>query len=234
MIKNIASLLVLAFALTGSYVSAQTVVPVEFDRLRTSYESARERAVRPIDEKYLTELTKLQDTYTKAAKLEDAVLVANEIKRMKERLGEPVAPGGPALVAPTTPAAALGGSGQEVTVNIVPNDPNGYRLGGVKRGDTITLQYVSGKWKGKGTIASENPDDPKASYGEDDRLVIAEAADANGNEGKVIKVVPPETATTPFVYVMQTSRNDVVLRINVGSQRKQNPGYVSYKMKLVR
>jgi len=227
-------LLALAFSLQSLPLLSQTVAPAEFDRLRTSYEGARERAVRPIDEKYLTELSKLQDSYTKAAKLEDAVLVANEIKRMKERLGTPAVPGAPVLVAPAAPAAALGGSGQEVMVNIVSNDPNGYRLGGVKRGDTITLQYVSGKWKGKGVIASENPDDPKASYGEEDRLVIAEAADANGKEGKVIKVVPPETATKAFVYVLQTSRNDVVLRINVGSERKENPGYVTYKMKLVR
>jgi hypothetical protein len=64
-------LLLILVAAAGQMHSAhaQNVVPADMERLRTAYEAARERANRPIDEKYLAELVKLQDTYTKAAKL---------------------------------------------------------------------------------------------------------------------------------------------------------------------
>ncbi len=213
---------------------AQTVVPADMERLRVAYESARERATRPVDEKYLAELVKLQNSYTRAAKLQEAVVVANEIKAMKERLGLPIAPHAPKLAPAAASDKAAKTDSQDVTVTIPANNPNGYRIGGVTKGDTLTLQFVDGKWKSQGGIATENPDNPKATYGENDRLVIAEPADASGAPGKVIKIVPPDTASTPFVYVIQTSRTDVVLRINNNSDRKENPGTVTYKMKLVR
>ncbi|MEZ5387817.1 MAG: hypothetical protein R3F13_20095 [Prosthecobacter sp.] len=188
--------------------------------------------MRPIDEKYLSELSKLQDTYTKAARLEDAVLIANEIKRIKARLGMPDTPNTPTLVAPPASPAVASASGKDMTITIPANSPNGYRLGGIQRGDTITLQYVGGKWKDHGGIATENPDDAKAEG--NSRLVIAEAPDVSGLPGRVIKEVPTDTISKPFTYVMQTTRSDVVLRILSNSQRKENPGSVIYKMKLVR
>ena len=117
-----------------------------------------------------------------------------------------------------------------------------YLLGGlrplrppfVKRGDSITLQYIDGKWKSQGGIPSESPDRLAATYGDNDRLVIARAMDDKGKPGEVIKVVPAETATQPFTFVFPTSRDDVVLRINANSDRKENPGTVTYKVKLVR
>ncbi|MEZ5385503.1 MAG: hypothetical protein R3F13_08310 [Prosthecobacter sp.] len=184
----------------------------------------------------MAELVKLQDTYTKAAKLQEAVVVANEIRAMRERLGMPTSPNTPAIA--STPAPAPGKAAktnnQDATIVIPANSPNGYRIGGVTKGDTVTLQFVDGKWKSLGGIPTESPDNPAATYGENDRLVIAEAADPSGTPGKVIKVVPPNTATTPFVYVMPTSRTDVVLRINKNSDRKENPGAVTYKLKVVR
>lgn len=225
------TLALLAFGMQICSAHAQNSITPEMDRLRTSYEAARERATRPIDEKYLSELSKLQDTYTREAKLEPAVAVANEIKRMKERLGMPTAPVTPAL-APAAGVAAT--SGPESTVIVPANTPNGYRLGAVKRGDSITLQYIDGKWKSQGGIPSESPDRLAATYGDNDRLVIARAMDDKGKPGEVIKVVPAETATQPFTFVFPTSRDDVVLRINANSDRKENPGTVTYKVKLVR
>ena len=230
-------LLLMATACPVFSARSQNVVPADMERLRVAYEAARARANRPIDEKYLAELGKLQDTYTKAAKLNEALAIATEIKTVKERMGLPPAASAPAMAVAPTPAAVKPPAttdGREATVAILANTPDGYRLGGVKRGDTITLEYVSGKWKSKGGIATENPDDPKAAYGEDDRLVIAEAASPEGVPGKVIKVVPPETSLKPFTYLMQTSRDDVVLRIHSNSDRKENPGSVTYKLKLVR
>jgi hypothetical protein len=222
-------LLILALA-TGPFhpARAQNVVPADMERLRTAYEAARERVTRPLDEKYLAELVKMQDTYTKAAKLEEALVIANEIKGMKERMGLSTKSKSSTSAVSTTASAG----GKEVTVTIPANSPNGYRIGAVKKGDTIILEYVGGQWKSKGGIATENPDDPKATYKDDDRVVIAEAADASGAPGKVIAIVSPETALKPFTHLVQTSRNDVVLRINTNSERKENPGSVIYKLKV--
>lgn len=223
-------LLLIVMVVAGQFHSAhaQSAVPADMERLRTAYEAARERVTRPLDEKYLAELVKLQGTYTKAAKLQEALAVADEIKGMKERMdlaGKSKSSGHPA-----SSTAAKGA--KETTVTIPANTPNGYRLGAVQRGDTITLVYVSGKWKSRGGSATETPDDPKATYGEADRLVIAEAADASGAPGKVIAIVSPETTLKPFTHLVQESCSEVVLRININSERKENPGEVIYKLKV--
>jgi len=210
---------------------AQTTDPPELVRLRSAYDAAVARALKPLTETYLTELTKIQDAYTKAAKLDEALKVAEAIKGAKERL---------AVVAPTpagdsgvSPSSTVVPTGQEIRVTIPANDPNGYRIGSVKRGDTITLQYADGMWKNHGGIATANPDDPKVDGGDENRLVIARGA-VNGAPGELIKLVPGETRKKPFVYVFQTSRDNVVLRISTNSDRKQNPGAVSYSMVLKR
>ena len=221
------------FAFVGA-AGAQGVIPPEMERLRSSYETARLKATRPLDEKYLGELLKLQDSYTRAAKLEQAVIVANEVKRLRAHLGMPQ----DQAVPPLAPAPlALGGSGKVVAaqgaeVTIPANSPNGLRLGSVKRGDSITLQYVSGVWKAHGGIATENPDAAKTK--DDDRLVIAESADENGEPGRIIWMVPADTAIQPITYSFQSTREDVVQRIHSNSQRKENPGHVTYMVKLVR
>ncbi len=222
-------LLLFAFGIQCLLLHAQTV-PAEMERLQTAYEAARERVTRPLDEKYLAELLKLQDTYTKAAKLEEALVIANEIKGMKERLGL----GGKSTTSSrTVSTSSSSSSGSKETIVTIPaNDPNGRRIGAVKKGDTISLEYVTGKWKSKGGIATENPDDPKATYKDDDRLVIAEPADDKGMPGKVLAIVDPETTLKPFTYLVQTSRPEVVLRINTNSERKENPGEVTYKLKV--
>ena len=229
-IGTLAAITVVSFNNAG----AQTVDPPELVRLRTSYDAAVARSVKPLTETYIAELTKVQETYTKAAKLDEALKIANEIKAAKERLAVyGVAPVAVTTgVAPVTPAAAAP-SGQEIRVTIPANDPNGYRLGSVKRGDIITLQYVDGMWKDHGGIATANPDDPKVDGGDENRLVIARGA-VNGAPGELIKLVPADTRKKPFVYVFQTSRDDVVLRINANSDRKQNPGAVTYSMNLKR
>lgn len=210
-------------------LAAQVADPPEMVRLRSSYEAAVSRTMRPLTETYISELTKVKDSYTKAGKLDEAVRVDTEIKVMKERLGayEPLrtSPGSSGS-SPTT-------ASKVARVTIPANNPNGYRIGAVKRGDTITLQYVEGMWKDHGGIATANPDDPKVDGGEENRLVIAQAA-VNGTPGDLIKVVPGDTRKEAFVYVFQTSREEVVLRINANSDRKQNPGSVVYSMTLKR
>ena len=118
-------------------------------------------------------------------------------------------------------------------VTIPANSPNGYRLGPVKQGDTLTLQYVKGLWKAYGHIATEDPDSRRTAHGDECRLVLAGPAQG-GRPGPLIATVPPNTAEKPFIYVFPSDRAEVVLRIHTNSDVQHNPGKVTYKVKLTR
>lgn len=225
--KSIMLLSVAAVSLLVSRsASADPGDPPELARLRSSYDSAVQRAIKPLAETYVTELTKIQETYLKAGKVDEATKVAAEVKIMKEKLQ---------VVTTEVPAVSLLHTKQseEKLVTIAANDMNGFLIGSVKRGDSITLQYSGGLWKHNGNIASANPDDPNVQDGDLNRLVIARAP-SKGKPGDVLKIIPAETTKKAFTFVFPTTRNDVILRINDGSDRKQNPGAVTYSMKLVR
>jgi hypothetical protein len=201
----------------------------QFERLRTSYDAAVNRTLKPLTENYLRELTQLRDAYTRASRLKEAVKVDEEIKLIQEKLAgmNPVAP----LNAPL-PAAGGRAVVLDAKVTIEANDPDSYRLGDLRQGDLITLQYIEGLWKDHGGIATENPD---AQTGKDpaSALVIARGS-AKGKPGEVLAVVPADTAKKPFTYLVQTTRSDVVLRINKNSESGKSPGKVSYHVKVNR
>lgn len=197
--------------------------PEELTKLRFTYDSAVERAVRPLTETYLKELEKIKTSYIQAGKLEEALRVETEMRVVITKLT--------AMGAISTSAA-----GTQIVIDarvtIPPNDPNGYRIGPIRRGDRIMLQYVQGNWKSHGRIATTNPDSLK-DENHPDRLVIARAAD-KGNPGDVIALVPSQTIEKPYMFVAPTTRDDVVLRIHQNSIRKENPGSVIYHLKIVR
>ncbi|MDB6118968.1 MAG: hypothetical protein JWO08_2749 [Verrucomicrobiaceae bacterium] len=204
----------------------QSVEPFELPRLRTSYEGAVQRAVKPLQEAYRNELLKLRDSYTKAGRLNEAVAIAAELDVINAKLGLP--PARPVDAAMPVKTVALAGA----EVKISANDANGFDLGPVNRGDVIILQYVAGLWKSHGILATANPDDPKEGGGDINRLVIAVAAE-KGMPGKVIKIVPPSTMGKPFKFTFPTSRPGAVLRINENSNNPNNPGAVIYKVTMV-
>jgi len=120
----------------------------------------------------------------------------------------------------------------DTKATIPANSAAGFKLGAVKQGDIITLQYIDGKWKGHGHIPTENPDTTTDSEDES-RLVIARPPKGK-KPGDVIVVVPRETTTKPFVYTVATTRDDVILRINKNSDNKDNPGSVVYQVTITR
>ncbi len=77
--KCMALLLLLSWAFT--IVRAED--PDRLVSLRDSFEREIERATSPIKRKYLTSLQELKNVYTKAGRLEDALAVDAEIKRME-------------------------------------------------------------------------------------------------------------------------------------------------------
>ena len=66
-------------------------LPAEAVKLRQSYLEAREKAVKPIDERYVIELKKLLDTHTRAGNLEAALAIRDEITRLEAPAATPSA-----------------------------------------------------------------------------------------------------------------------------------------------
>lgn len=120
----------------------------------------------------------------------------------------------------------------ETSATIPANSLGGFKIGAVKQGDIITLQYVEGTWKGHGHSPTENPDTTNDSDDES-RLVIARGPKGK-KAGDVIVMVPRDTVVKPYAYTVATTRDDVVLRINKNSDNKDNPGKVVYKVTVTR
>ncbi|EDY21726.1 hypothetical protein CfE428DRAFT_0971 [Chthoniobacter flavus Ellin428] len=120
-------------------------------------------------------------------------------------------------------------------VKVPANTPDGYPLGALRRGDVISLQYVSGLWKAHGHVASDNPDVVQEERGHqnESRLVIARRS-TSGHASSVIALVPPLTARTPFKFTVPEDRDDLVLRINKNSENQGNPGAVTYHLIITR
>lgn len=57
--------------------------PQEFAALQRNYKAAVDRATKPLQTTYLVELERLKQKYTKDAKLEEALLVSQEIEAIK-------------------------------------------------------------------------------------------------------------------------------------------------------
>lgn len=65
-------------------VSVQAELPADAAKLRQSYTDACEKAVKPLTEKYVTELEKLLATHTKAGNLEAALAIKEELTKFKQ------------------------------------------------------------------------------------------------------------------------------------------------------
>lgn len=199
--------------------------PPDLEALRNSYQAALVRTTKPLSETYLAELKKMRDQYTRNAKLDEANAVQKEITLITSKLN----------AIAITPELALGGEVNllETTAVIPAAAPEGFKLPPLRRGDKITVSYVSGLWKCDGNIASENPDAETTERGDRTRLVLAEGP-KNKVPGAIIKMVPPGTKGKPFTYLVQTTREDVVLRIHSGSDNPKSPGAVTYTVKVTR
>ena len=90
----IISRLVLCLAVFSTALCAE---PEKLQKSRSGYEGAVARSLAPIQKTYLLELEKLKSEFTRAGKLEDALAVADEIKKLS--------PGSSATATTGTPAS---------------------------------------------------------------------------------------------------------------------------------
>ena len=121
---------------------------------------------------------------------------------------------------------------EEKSVKLSAKSADAFLLENLRKGTKVSLQYEKGSWKSWGNIATESPDSVKTEKGDACRLAVA-LPSKNGKPGKVLVLVPPETAKRPFIYEVPADFPVLVLRINDpdGSFEK-NPGGVEYKVKM--
>ena len=74
-------ILLLAAVMTHSAALAED--PKDLILLRGTYDVEAKRLMQPLNERYLRSLARLKDSYTKSAKLEEALAVEAEIKRLQ-------------------------------------------------------------------------------------------------------------------------------------------------------
>jgi hypothetical protein len=106
---------------------------------------------------------------------------------------------------------------------------HGYTVGNIAKGEKLVLQYVSGKWKAWGKIATDSPDAKDGNI--KCRLAICEA---NEEGTTVLAVVSGGTAIKPFEWIADKNYEKVVLRINdPDGDFESNPGTeVKYKLQV--
>lgn len=91
-------------------------------------------------------------------------------------------------------------------------NPVGYVVGPMNKGDVLTLQYVSGKWKTWGGIASASPDDENVAGGDKCRMGIC--ALFSNNDLQKLKLVPGQTVNNPFSWTADRDYEKVILQVN--------------------
>jgi hypothetical protein len=116
---------------------------------------------------------------------------------------------------------------REMEATIPADSPDAYRIDDVRMGSKITFEYVSGKWKSWGHVASDDPDHEVTEGGARCQTAIA-LASADGKIGQVVALIPPSTKHHGFVFEAKQDYDALVLRINGKPPFSSNPGKVVY------
>lgn len=208
-------------------------LPIDAQNARAEYLGQRKTGLLRLNQVYLDKLKAIQEKYTKEGNLETALAIKAEIDRVtlesQEMLGEAASLPQNTDKAPTL--ALVANVATEITIEAKNED--GVTLGNLKKGDTITLQYVSGKWKSHGSLASENPDAAVISHGDDNRIGLFSKKVASSRP-RLLTLVPAGTITKPFTFVVPDDFAAIVLRINIDpdNEWKSNPGSVVYRVQV--
>ena len=117
---------------------------------------------------------------------------------------------------------------------ISPREERGLSLVATKAGTLLRLQYVSGKWKAWGRLATACPDDSRDQERGDANCLAIVNAPASGSVEK-LAVVPTETALKPFDFTVPRDLENVALRINgdFGHWQKNPDGHVKYRVTIL-
>jgi hypothetical protein len=182
--------------------------PKELEAARAAYRQSVERATQPLKTKYLSDLGRLRETYTRAGKLNEALAVENEVRSLTGQSALPMA-------AVTSEAAS------KQTITISSREANGTALGPAKKGQRLRVQYVDGEWTTSGG-APVSPDSAPHAFAK-----VAVVGVVGGKE-EVIMMLPNGTKQRPFTDDFKKDYDQVYLRVN-DHTKDDNTGDVTYK-----
>ncbi|MCP5541223.1 MAG: hypothetical protein H7A53_12155 [Akkermansiaceae bacterium] len=247
-VNGFALVLGLGYLAGDSHAQDRDSLPVDAQRVRADYLAQRKNGLTRLNQNYLDSLAALQTKYTEANDLDAALAIKKEMERVAAEIkalqASPVTAEGPetmrpsGTLAPSTPSGTpsvtattgtLAGALKDTVIE--PWKEDGVSLGKLKKGDKVILQYVSGKWKSHGELATEDPDAITIGHGDENRLGIFQKQ-REGSRPRLLILVPPGTKQKPFVYPIPDDYAEIVLRINEDPDGKweQNPGSVVYKV----
>ncbi len=170
--------------------------------MRKVYENEQKK----IDEKYLDWLKKRKVESSN----EDKIFYQDEISKVS---GVEIKPQED-IIRPDT-------WGKVVTINS--KEAGGYKIGRLKAGDVIKIQYVSGIWRAYGGWKDESPDNANTDQ---HKLAFV----LSTNQGDTIITTPQNTKNAAFEYTIIESGN-YYIRMNDPAP-DSNSGIVQYRVEV--
>jgi hypothetical protein len=108
-------------------------------------------------------------------------------------------------------------------VKIDSQELEGYKIGRLKAGDVVKIQYVSGIWRAYGGWREESPDNANTDQ---HKLAFV----LSTNQGETIITTPQNTKSEPFEYTIIESGN-YYIRMN-DPAADSNSGVVQYRIEV--
>lgn len=184
-----------------------------------------DREVQSLRGKAINRLKSLQDAHTKSGDLEAATAVKNLTALYEAESKKSPGPNAEEATEPganETKEERLVGLGK-----VVVNAKAAHRIGDLRKGERITIQYVEGKWAMSGADADPrnwtSPDDHQGGLG----LGVY----GTDGSGKVVHIVdvPAGTKKRAFKVSFQADYQDVVIRMN-DTVLGDNAGFAIYNV----
>jgi hypothetical protein len=172
--------------------------PAALEQARKSYDTEKSK----LDEKYVAWLEKM----VASAPVSDKGAYRDELAKFSKNVGE------------------NDGEAEEnwgKIIKIDSQDAKGYKIGRLKEGQTVKLQYISGIWRAYGGWKEESPDNATVSQ---HKLAFV----LSSRTGDTTITNPSRTKDTPFEYQIVES-GDYYLRMDDPAV-DSNVGVVSYRI----
>jgi hypothetical protein len=179
--------------------------PAALEQARKSYESE----ISKIDEKYVTWLEKM----IASAPISDKGAYRDELAKVSKNVREGI--NDQKDEAPEENWGKI--------IKIDSQDAKGYKIGRLKEGQTVKLQYISGIWRAYGGWKEESPDSATTSQ---HKLAFV----LSSRTGDTTITNPSRTKDTPFEYQI-VENGEYYLRMDDPAV-DSNVGVVSYRISI--